>query len=261
MLFIFVFSLLTCSLAADKESSIPKLTDVSAAETFIDSAEVVIVGFFESYPPSRCVLSLDGCACQAEGGHGYQEFLAAAEEVKTLPAALCKVKEVWAKYSIDSDSIAIFRKADLHQENLQLSKMKKLDTDGVVRFLTINNIRFITEYNPVSAVGLFQSKVKVHLVLMANRGSSNYKKLKGRLEALAPQYTGKLLFVLVNGKDKANARALDYFQLKSSDLPRVGLYDAKLDKSWLMPPGEISTERLQTFCDSFLRGELQVGLL
>uniref|UniRef100_A0A4W4EBS6 Endoplasmic reticulum protein 27 n=1 Tax=Electrophorus electricus TaxID=8005 RepID=A0A4W4EBS6_ELEEL len=238
-----VYILSLFCLLSSLKSSIPKLTDVSAAETFIDSAEVVIVGFFE--------------VRSAEGGHGYQEFLAAAEEVKTLPAALCKVKEVWAKYSIDSDSIAIFRKADLHQENLQLSKMKKLDTDGVVRFLTINNIRFITEYNPVSAVGLFQSKVKVHLVLMANRGSSNYKKLKGRLEALAPQYTGKLLFVLVNGKDKANARALDYFQLKSSDLPRVGLYDAKLDKSWLMPPGEISTERLQTFCDSFLRGELQ----
>lgn len=64
--------------------------------------------------------------------------------------------------------------------------------------------------------------------------------------------------MLINGKDQANARALGYFNLKSGDLPRVGLYDAESDKTWLMGPGEISTERVQNFCDSFLSGELQV---
>ncbi|XP_076871875.1 endoplasmic reticulum resident protein 27 isoform X2 [Brachyhypopomus gauderio] len=211
MLFVFLFLLmLAFCTAADKENALPRLTDISAAASFIGSAEVVVVGFFET-----------------DGGHGYKEFLAAAEEV------------------------------DLHQEHLQLSKIPNLDTDGVVRFFTINNIRFITEYNPVSAVGLFQSKVKVHLVLMAHRGSSNYKELKGRLEVLAPQYAGKLLFVLVNGKDKANARVLDYFRLKSRELPRVGLYDGSSDQSWLMAPGEISADRVRNFCDSFLSGELQ----
>ncbi|XP_076871874.1 endoplasmic reticulum resident protein 27 isoform X1 [Brachyhypopomus gauderio] len=241
MLFVFLFLLmLAFCTAADKENALPRLTDISAAASFIGSAEVVVVGFFET-----------------DGGHGYKEFLAAAEEVRNLPAALCSVKEVWANYSVSSDAIVIFRKVDLHQEHLQLSKIPNLDTDGVVRFFTINNIRFITEYNPVSAVGLFQSKVKVHLVLMAHRGSSNYKELKGRLEVLAPQYAGKLLFVLVNGKDKANARVLDYFRLKSRELPRVGLYDGSSDQSWLMAPGEISADRVRNFCDSFLSGELQ----
>ncbi|KAB5584512.1 hypothetical protein PHYPO_G00108410 [Pangasianodon hypophthalmus] len=241
MLLLLVVSLLvTCSRAEDKEITLPRLMNISAAETFIDSAEVVIIGFFE-----------------ADGGLGFKEFLAAVEEVKSLPAALCNEKEVWAKYSIDSDSISIFRKADLHQENLKPAKMEKLDKDGVVRFFSIMNIRYITEYNQVSAVGLFQSKVKVHVVLLANRGSDNYSELKDRVGALAPHYAGKMLFVQINGKDQANARALDYFNLKSGDLPRVGLYDAESDKSWLMGPGEISTERVQNFCDSFLSGELQ----
>lgn len=53
------------------------------------------------------------CVYQADGGHGYKEFLAAVEEVKSLPAALCSEKEVWAKYNIDSDTISVFRKVDM----------------------------------------------------------------------------------------------------------------------------------------------------
>lgn len=67
-----------------------------------------------------------------------------------------------------------------------------------------------------------------------------------------------MLFILINGKEADNARALKYFSLKSSDLPRVGLYHAESDRSWLMMPGEITTERVQNFCDSFLSGKLQV---
>ncbi|XP_066519729.1 endoplasmic reticulum resident protein 27 [Hoplias malabaricus] len=244
MRLVLVFSLLAfCSRAEEKapaDSTLLRLSDVSAAAAFIDSAEVVVIGFFET-----------------DGGHGYKEFEAAVEELKTLPAALCSVKEVWANYIIDSDTIAIFRKADQHQENMQLAKTKKLDADGVVRFFTINNIRYITEYNQVTAVGLFQSEVKVHLLLFVNKGSTDYKPLKKKLGALAPHYTGKMLFVLIDGKEKANARALGYFNLKPSDLPRVGIYDRDSDKTWLLPPGQISTERVQNFCDSFLSGELQ----
>lgn len=68
----------------------------------------------------------------------------------------------------------------------------------------------------------------------------------------------QMLFVLVNGKEKSNARVLEYFGLKSSDLPRISIYDSDSDKKWLMPAGKITTERVQNFCDSFLDGELQV---
>lgn len=70
----------------------------------------------------------------------------------------------------------------------------------------------------------------------------------------------QMLFVLVNGSEKSNARVLEYFGLGSRDLPRIGIYDGTLDEKWLMPSDEITTERVQTFCDSFLAGELQVRL-
>ncbi|XP_070782071.1 endoplasmic reticulum resident protein 27 [Enoplosus armatus] len=241
MLVTLFFSLLVSSvIATEKDSALPRLTDTKAAEAFIDSAEVVVIGFLEG-----------------EESHGYQELAAAAKRVDAVPVAICTVKEVWADYSLSSDTITLFRKADNQQENLVLAEAKKVEADGLVNFITINEVRYITEYNQVTAVGLFNSEVKSHLLLFANRGSKEYTELKERLEALAPEFTGKFLFVLINGALKSNSRSLGYFDLKSQDLPRVGIYDGDSDMKWLLPEGEISTERVREFCQSFIRGELK----
>lgn len=39
--------------------------------------------------------------------------------------------------------------ADEHQENLVVEKAKKLDADGLVNFITINEVRYLTEYGQV----------------------------------------------------------------------------------------------------------------
>ncbi|XP_034059131.1 endoplasmic reticulum resident protein 27 [Gymnodraco acuticeps] len=241
MLIILFLSLLVSSVVGtEKESALPRLSDTKAVEAFIDSAEVVVIGFLEG-----------------EESHGYQELVAAAKRVESVSFAIVTEKEVWADYSLSSGTITLFRKADNHQENLSLDDAKKVETDGLVNFITINEVRYITEYNQVTAVGLFNSGVKVHLLLFANRESKEYTKLKEQLAALAPQFTSKLLFVLINGAVKSNSRSLGYFGLKSKDLPRVGLYDGDSDMKWLLPEGKISTVRVQEFCQSFLRGELK----
>ncbi|XP_018520462.1 endoplasmic reticulum resident protein 27 [Lates calcarifer] len=237
---LFLSFLVSSVIASEKDSALPRLNDTKAAEAFIDSAEVVVIGFLEG-----------------EESHGYDELVAAAKRVDSVPVAICTVKEVWADYSLSSDTITIFRKADNHQENLVVAEAKKLETDGLVNFISINEVRYITEYNQVTAVGLFNSEVKTHLLLFANRGSKEYTELKKELRALAPEFTGKFLFVLINGAVKSNSRSLGYFGLKSQDLPRVGIYDGDSDMKWLLPPGEISTERVREFCQSFLRGDLK----
>lgn len=42
--------------------------------------------------------------------------------------------------------------ADRHQEKLDLAEAKKIDANGLVNFITINEVRYVTEYNQV--VGL-----------------------------------------------------------------------------------------------------------
>ncbi|XP_022070036.1 endoplasmic reticulum resident protein 27 [Acanthochromis polyacanthus] len=241
MLLTLFFAFLVSSVTAKKkDSALPRLNNTEAVEAFIDSAEVVIIGFLEG-----------------EESHGYKELLEAAKQVRSVPAAICTVKEVWADYSLDSDTITLFRKADNHQENLVIADAKKLEADGLVNFISVNEIRYITEYSQVTAVGLFNSDVKSHLLVFANRGTKEYTELKKEIGAVAPEFTGKFLFVLINGAVKSNYKSLSYFGLKSQDLPRIGIYDGDSDMKWLLPEGELSAERVREFCQSFLRGELK----
>ncbi|XP_029002143.2 endoplasmic reticulum resident protein 27 [Betta splendens] len=232
--------LLSPAAATTKDRDLPRLNDTSAAEAFVDSGEVVVIGFLEG-----------------EESQGYKELVAAAKRVPSVPVAICSEKEVWADYSLSAGTITLFRKADGHRENLVVEDVRKLDADGLVNFISINELRYITEYNQVTAVGLFHSQVKSHLLLFANGGSKDYAELKKQLGALAPEFTGKFLFVLINGALKSNSQSLGYFGLKSKDLPRVGIYDGDGDKKWLLPDGDISARRVRDFCQSFLRGELE----
>ncbi|XP_058497135.1 endoplasmic reticulum resident protein 27 [Solea solea] len=237
---VFLALLVSSAVATEKDGALPRLNDTKAAEAFIDSADVVVIAFLEG-----------------EDSRGYEELVATAKQVDSVPVAICTVKEVWADYKVSSDTITLFRKADNHQENLVLAEAKKIESDGLTNFITTNEVRYITEYDQVTAVGLFGSEVKSHLLLFANRGTKEFTELKNKLEALAPEFTGKFLFVLINGAVKSNSRSLNYFGIKSQDLPRVGIYDGDSDMKWLLPVGEISTERVREFCQSFLRGDLK----
>lgn len=52
---------------------------------------------------------------------GYKEFVEAAKTVKHIPVALCSDKEAWAKLSIVSDTITIFRKVNYYTTLFTLS--------------------------------------------------------------------------------------------------------------------------------------------
>lgn len=52
--------------------------------------------------------------------------------------------------------------ADKHQENLVIAQAKKLEADGLVNFITINEVRYITEYNQV--VGPTQVLIAVVII-------------------------------------------------------------------------------------------------
>lgn len=67
-----------------------------------------------------------------------------------------------------------------------------MEINGMVLLITAINCISWSALFLETAVGLFNSEVKTHLVIFANRGTKEYTNLKDQLGALAPEFTGKV---------------------------------------------------------------------
>lgn len=120
----------------------------------------------------------------------------------------------------------------------------------------MNSLRWVTEYSPLVAAGLFNTRVPTHLLLMMNKASPEYEESMRRYLETAKLFQGRILFVLVDSGRKENGKVISYFKLKESQLPALAIYDTVDDKWDTMPIPEVTVEKVQGFCEGFLKGEL-----
>ncbi|XP_053081838.1 endoplasmic reticulum resident protein 27 isoform X4 [Acinonyx jubatus] len=107
----------------------------------------------------------------------------------------------------------------------------------------------------LTAIGLFNSMIQIHLLLMMNKASPEYEESMHRYQNAAKLFQGKILFILVDSGVKANGKVISFFKLKESQLPALAIYRT-LDEEWdTLPRAEVSVENVQNFCDGFLGGK------
>ncbi|XP_036765000.2 endoplasmic reticulum resident protein 27 isoform X2 [Manis pentadactyla] len=107
----------------------------------------------------------------------------------------------------------------------------------------------------LTVIGLFNSLIQIHLLLMMNKASPEYEESINRYQKAAKLFQGKILFILVNSGVKANGKVISFFKLKESQLPALAIYQT-VDEEWdALPIAEVSVEHVQNFCDGFLKGE------
>ncbi|XP_028672833.1 endoplasmic reticulum resident protein 27 [Erpetoichthys calabaricus] len=212
-----------------------KIANTEELRQFLEDSELAVIGFFKD-----------------ANATGTDVFMKVASELPDLPFALCSESDVWERYNINVSTVSIFRKVDDKHEALELHDGRTVDAEGLLRFIKINELYYLTEYNAVTAIGIFKSEVVNHLLLLADKKSPDFAHLKKRFRDTAPDYQGRVLFILVDATLTSNAQVLSYFGLQSKDLPAVGLYNTIKDKKWLMPAGEINRERVQEFCNKVL---------
>nr|KAF6452271.1 endoplasmic reticulum protein 27 [Molossus molossus] len=106
-----------------------------------------------------------------------------------------------------------------------------------------------------TVIGLFNSMVQIHLLLMMNKASPEYEESMHRYQKAAKLFQGKVLFILVDSGVKENGKVISFFKLKKSELPALAIYRT-LDEEWdTLTTAEVSIELVQNFCDGFLGGK------
>ncbi|XP_019498829.1 PREDICTED: endoplasmic reticulum resident protein 27 [Hipposideros armiger] len=248
---LFLLFLITCELSPDIAAEIQDssdgpgvsqepvwLTDVPAAMEFIAAAEVAVIGFFQDVeiPMASVFHSM------------VQKFQDVAFGISSDP-------EVWAHYNITGNTISLFRLVDNEQLDFESEAPESIDATKLSRFIEINSLRLVTEYNPVTVIGLFNSMIQIHLLLIMNKASLEYEESMLRYQEAAKLFQGKILFILVDSGVKENGKVISFFKLKESQLPALAIYQAVDDEWDTLPTAEVSVERVQNFCDGFLEGK------
>ncbi|XP_032247591.1 endoplasmic reticulum resident protein 27 [Phoca vitulina] len=214
------------------------LTDVPATVEFIAAAEVAVIGFFQDLEIPAVSL-----------------FHSMVQKFQDVSFGISTDSEVLAHYNITGNTISLFRLVDNEKLDLESKDTESIDATKLSRFIEINSLHLVTEYNPVKAIGLFNSVIQVHLLLMMNKASPEYEGSLHRYRKAAKLFQGKILFILVDSGVKANGKVISFFKLKESQLPALAIYRT-LDEAWdTLAIAEVSVEHVQNFCDGFLKGK------
>ncbi|XP_056381046.1 endoplasmic reticulum resident protein 27 [Hyla sarda] len=213
------------------------LGDVPAAKAFIDSTDIAVVGFF-----------VDPDMPEVE----YFNTI-----VKNHPEwdyGTTTSKEVLKHYKIKSNAITIFRQADNFRDDLVVEETPELNTAKLYRFLTINELRLVTEYNAMTAIGIIACKVQIHLLFFTHKDVEGQETIMKELREAAKDLRGQVLFVKMDVSMRSNQKIMAFFKLQKSDLPLISIYDTEKNRKHIMKSSEITAEVVKKFCIDFLSG-------
>jgi len=211
-------------------------------KAFIDSNDVVLVGFFTD----------------AESA-GAKAFLAAAADVDDTPcgivsdAALAKTKEV------TGDLVVLFKKFDEGRNDLPV---EGLTADAVKAHISANALPLGVEFTQETAQKIFGGDAKNHLLLFIPKSAADFAKIHADYKTAAATFKGKVLFIFVDIDNGENERILEFFGLKKEDCPTVRLINLGEDMTKFKPETvNLLPDGISAFVQSYLDGKLKPFLM
>ncbi|NXT07468.1 ERP27 protein, partial [Prunella fulvescens] len=181
-----------------------------------------------------------------------EQFRLAAGQIAEVPFGLSSSAAVLSHYGASESTVALFRRVDNDRRDLDMST-REVDAKKLTRFVRINELRLVTEYNPLTSIGVMQSSLQFNLLLITDKMSPKHPERMRKFRAAAELYKGKILFILLDSNLKSNERVLSYFQLKKSQLPALAIFHTPDDEHEVLAVDDISIERVQDFCNRFLQ--------
>ncbi|CAF1403034.1 unnamed protein product [Adineta ricciae] len=224
-----------------------------------EANEVVVIGAF-----------------QDTDGDVAASFLQVAKTVDGIPFGITSNKDVLKELEIKKDTIVLLKKASSNKIRGRLffyflefqfdegrnDLTSTIDEGSIREFIQANQLPTVVDFNAETAQKIFGGDIKVHVLLFASKKGSDYEKLRGEFQTAAKQYRGKTLFVSIDSDDEENERVLEFFGLKTTDVPAVRLITLKDEMSKFKPESsDITSAVLTTFVDAFFDGKLKPHLL
>jgi len=218
-----------------------ELKTVADLNKLKEASDVVVIGAFKD---------TDGDAAAA--------FLQVAKTIDGIPFGITSNSDVLKELDVKKDTIVLFKKFDEGRNDLTST----IDEGSIHEFIQANQLPIVVDFTPETAQKIFGGDIKVHVLLFNSKKSNDNDKLRDEFTTAAKQFRGKTLFVSIDSDDEENERVLEFFGLKSSDVPAVRLITLKDEMSKFKPESsDITSEVLTDFVKAFFDGKLKPHLL
>uniref|UniRef100_A0A4W3IT15 protein disulfide-isomerase n=1 Tax=Callorhinchus milii TaxID=7868 RepID=A0A4W3IT15_CALMI len=195
------------------------LVNTTHTETFIGSEDVVIIGFFKDLR-----------------GNDTNTFYEVAKDIPHLPFGVTNNTESFIKYGVTKDTVTLFKKSEDKQVNYESAERNRLDKDNLTKFIRVNELSLVTEYNRLVSSGPF-SYDHFHFC------------------AIFLCSTLQLLFILVDANESKNGRMMEMFRIRDVDIPALRAISMSDGTRYRMQADEVTTENVVTFCREYLDGK------
>ncbi|XP_067830334.1 endoplasmic reticulum resident protein 27 [Heptranchias perlo] len=221
----------------DESRTVRLLNNVTSAKDFINGAQVTVIGFIKDLE------SIDA-----------EAFNEVVRTVRNLPFAVTYNVAVWEKYNITKNTISLFKKFDEPRADYQFEDGGLASNlTPILQFLRHNEMHLVTEYNHMDASQIFGSRIPYHLLLLVSKKSEKYQPLLKKFKAVAPEFKGKVIFILVDTDLKGNNRVISYFNVKEVDLPVICLFYVLTESVDVIKATEVTPESIRKFCNDFMK--------
>lgn len=211
------------------------------AKELIDSANVVIVGFFKDQTSDTA-----------------KTFLSVASGIDDIPFGITSDDSIFTEYDAKCGTIILFKKFDEGKVAFE----GELTEAALKKFITSNSLPLIVEFNHETAQKIFGGEIKSHLLLFLAKGEEHFEKIAEEARSVAKPFREQVLFVTIDANEEDHQRILEFFGMKKEEVPAARLIKLEEDMAKYKPENlELTAENIKNFVQDFLDGKLKQSLL
>ncbi|XP_072123415.1 protein disulfide-isomerase-like [Mobula birostris] len=215
-----------------------RLTSMSQIEGFINSEDVVVVGFFKDLK-----------------GNDTQTFYETAQDIPHLPFGITNSAKHFVKYAITRDTVILFRKFEERRIDYEITDENRLEKNVLNKFIKVNELQLVTEYNQQNSMKTFDVDVDSHLLLFADKTSKDFNEIHKGFKDAAVHFKGQIIFILVDTDENRNGRIREFFQIRDLDIPAVRMINITETVRYRMQADKVTTEEVEKFCQAYVDGK------
>lgn len=167
------------------------LKTVAETKEFIDSANVVVIGFFKDQTTDAA-----------------KAFVTVASGIDDIPFAITSDDGVFNEYETQCGNIVLFKKFD---EGRVAFEGGDVTEAALKKFVATNSLPLIVEFNHETAQKIFGGEVKSHLLLFLAKGEEHYDRIVEEARSVAKPFREQVLFVTIDANEEDHQRILEFF--------------------------------------------------